>query len=171
MSFVSLLDEGKIKEAKLALRNTVLSQDERKNIWKKILDRNSDTQLDTETLFWETVDTCYGTRDLIRDTSRLPGCVDTSHCHVYTLSAEDQGRVTRVVTVMAYNCPDIPYIPLVYPVSALLLMSGMSEEETYFYITSMVAPCHNINYFTQTKGGWDILCFSLKPLAQKYIVS
>ena len=92
MSFVSLLEEGKIKEAKLALRSTVLSQEERTAVWKKILDRNSDTQLDNETLFWETVDTCYGTRDLVRDTSRLPGCVDTSHCHVYSLSADDQVR-------------------------------------------------------------------------------
>ena len=47
------------------------------------------------------------------------------------LSDDDRARVARIVTVLAYNCPDIPYIPLIYPVSALFLMSGISEETTY----------------------------------------
>ena len=173
MSFSSLVEAGKAKEAKLILRNG-LPDSERQTVWKKILNvRCHGTGANNSDLYWDTVDTCYGTRTLSMDTSRLPGCVDTSHCHVYSLSEEDKARVTRLVTVLAYNCPDIPFIPLIYPVTSLFLVSGTSEEDTYDFITMMVAPpsSQNINYFTQTKSGWDVLCFSLKPLAQKYIVS
>ena len=38
-------------------------------------------------------------------------------------------------------------------------------------ITTMVSTGLDVTYFTQTRGGWDVLCFSLKPLAQKYVVT
>jgi len=164
-----LIQGGKGKEAKQSLR-TSLQQGDREDVWKKILEtRSHDGEFNSDSLYWDTVDTCYGTRTLSRDTSRLPGCVDTSHCHVYNLQDDDRARVARIVTVLAYNCPDIPYIPLIYPVSALFLMSGMSEETTYSCITTMVSTGLDVTYFTQTRGGWDVLCFSLKPLAQKYV--
>ena len=173
MSFSSLLEAGKTKEAKVLLRNS-LDQSQRKDVWKKILDcRSAGLQLDTRSLYWDTVDTCYGGRELPRDSFRLPGCVDMCHRHVYYLGKEDTARVSRLLTVLAYNCPDIPYIPLVYPVTALMLVTGFPEEETYEFISMMVSPPSDqkINYFTQTRGGWDVLCFSLTPLAKKYIVS
>ena len=175
MSFCALVDGGKTKEAKLLLRDSV-DAGQRLSIWKKILEVRSAgcPQLDTAALYWDTVDTCYGTRTL--DTggalARLPGCVDTAHVPAYSLSSEGAARVARLVTVLAYNCPDIPHLPLVFPSAALLLVAGAGEEEAYEVISMMVAPppAQNINYFTQTRGGWDVLCFSLKPLAQKYIV-
>ena len=176
MSFCALVDGGKTKEAKLLLRES-MEAGQRLTVWKKILEVRSAgcPQLDTAALYWDTVDTCYGTRTL--DTggarARLPGCVDTAHVPAYSLSAEGAARVARLVTVLAYNCPDIPHLPLVFPAAALLLVAGAGEEEAYEVISMMVAPppAQNINYFTQTRGGWDVLCFSLKPLAQKYIVS
>ena len=173
MSFLSLLEAGKLKEAKLSLRES-LEPNQRKDVWKKILElRTAGVQLDTSSLYWDTVDTCYGSRDLPRDSSRLPGCVDTSHIHVYSLGPDDRARVSRLVTVLSYNCPDIPYIPLIYPVTAVILVAGFTEEEAYEVIAMMVAPPReqNIKYFTQTRGGWDVLCFSLTSLANKYIVS
>ena len=175
MSFCALVDGGKTKEAKLLLRES-MEAGQRLTVWKKILEVRSAgcPQLDTAALYWDTVDTCYGTRTL--DTggarARLPGCVDTAHVPAYSLSAEGAARVARLVTVLAYNCPDIPHLPLVFPAAALLLVAGAGEEEAYEVISMMVAPppAQNINYFTQTRGGWDVLCFSLKPLAQKYIV-
>ena len=105
-----------------------LEQSQRKDVWKKILNlRIAGVQLDTSSLYWDTVDTCYGSRDLPRDSSRLPGCVDTCHSHVYSLGADDKARVSRLVTVLAYNCPDIPYIPLIYPVTSIILFSGFTE--------------------------------------------
>jgi len=174
MSFCALVDGGKTKEAKLLLRES-MEAGQRLTVWKKILEVRSAgcPQLDTAALYWDTVDTCYGTRTL--DTggarARLPGCVDTAHVPAYSLSAEGAARVARLVTVLAYNCPDIPHLPLVFPAAALLLVAGAGEEEAYEVISMMVAPppAQNINYFTQTRGGWDVLCFSLKPLAQKYI--
>ena len=51
------------------------------------------TQANTAALYWDTVDTCYGTRTLD------------------SLSAEGAAGVERLATVLAYNCPDIPHLP------------------------------------------------------------
>ena len=171
MSFSSLVDAGKHKEAKLLLRN-FLNLSERETVWRKILEiRSSGTVVDTDSLYWDTVDTCYGSRTLNKDPTRVPGCVDTCHCHVYSLSSDDQARVSRIVTVLAYNCPDIPYIPLLYPVTSLLMLAGLSEEYVYSYISMMVAPSpdQKIKYFTQTRTGWDVFSCSLRSLALKYV--
>jgi len=176
-TFCKLLDEGKEKEAKLALRGTNQSgaslDQQRETNWKRILEvRTAGSQFSSSSLYWDTVQTCYGTTTLSTENmTRLPGCVDTSHCHSYGLDKTGQATVARLVTVLAYNSPDVPYIPLLYPITSVLLKQGISEEDCYSYITMLVAPPsnQNISYFTQSKSGWDILCFAFKPLAQKYV--
>ena len=86
------------------------------------------------------MDTCYGTRTLD------------------SLSAEGAAGVERLATVLAYNCPDIPHLPLVFPAAALLLVAGASEEEACEVMMVAPPPAQNISYFTQTRGGWDVLC-------------
>ena len=121
------------------------------------------------------MDACYGERtlSLSQDWRRgLPSCVDPSHCPHYGLSDQQTGKVCRVLTVFSYNNPDIPYLPLLQPLTSLLLLAGLAEEEAYSFLSMLVSPPPglNINYFTQTRSGWDVLCFSLKPLAVKYVV-
>eukprot|EP00092_Neocalanus_flemingeri_P037875 GFUD01041228.1.p1 GENE.GFUD01041228.1~~GFUD01041228.1.p1 ORF type:complete len:554 (-),score=152.51 GFUD01041228.1:339-2000(-) len=175
--FCRLLDEGKEKEAKLALRGTTESgaslEQQREANWRKILQvRTAGAQFSSSSLYWDTVQTCYGTTTLSNvSSSRLPGCVDTNHCPSYGLDQTGKATVARLVTVLAYNSPDVPFIPLLYPITSVLLKQNICEEDCYSYITMLVAPpsSQNISYFTQSKSGWDILCFALKPLAQKYV--
>jgi len=178
--FCNLLDEGKDKEAKLALRGTTESGaslgQQREANWKRILEvRTAGSQFSCSSLYWDTVQTCYGTIDtatLSKESStRLPGCVDTGHCHSYGLNQAGLAIVGRLVTVLAYNCPDMPFIPLLYPITSVLVKQGITEEDCYSFITMLVAPhsSQNISYFTQSRSGWDILCFALKPLAHKYV--
>lgn len=56
----------------------------------------------------------------------LPPFVDSTHCLPYHLTRKGRAVADRVVTVLAYACPDITYSPTLYPITALLLhfMSG-----------------------------------------------
>jgi len=172
-TFSKLIAEGKGKDAKIWLRteSSVSLEKERKAVWKQILQiRTSGSQFSSSSLYWDTVQTCYGSTDLPTETSRLPGCVDTNHCSSYGLDHAGRATVARLVTVLAYNT-DLPYIPFIYPITAILVKQGVSEEDCYSFITMLVAPptSQNISYLTQSKSGWDVLCFALKPLAQKYV--
>ena len=135
----------------------------------------SEEEFHCSSLYWDTVDDCYGERTLRLSPDwrrRLPQCFDPQHCPQYGLSDEQTGQVCRALTVFSFNNPDISYLPLLYPVTSLMIQAGLSEEETYSFLSMLVSPASglNINYFTQTRSGWDVLCFSFKPLAVKYVV-
>ena len=173
-SLCSLLAEGKQKEAKVLLRSS-LGQQERSSVWKAMLEVRATEEFNCSSLYWDTVDACYGERTLSLDQDwrrRLPSCVEAEHCPHYGLSDQQTGQVCRVLTVFSFNNPDIPFLPLLHPVISLLLLAGLAEEEAYSFLSMLVSPppSLNINYFTQTRSGWDVLCFSLKPLAVKYVV-
>lgn len=57
----------------------------------------------------------------------LPPFVDPTHCLPYYLTRKGRAVADRVVSVLAYVCPDITYSPTIYPIAAILLhfMSGM----------------------------------------------
>lgn len=170
----SLLAEGKQKDAKVLIRSS-LGQQERASAWKAILEVRASEEFNCCSLYWDTVDACYGERTLSLSQDwrrRLPSCVETSHCPQYGLSDQQTGEVCRVLTVFSFNNPDVPYLPLLHPITSLLLLAGLTEEEAYSFLSMLVSPSSslNINYFTQTRSGWDVLCFSLKPLAVKYVV-
>jgi len=171
--FCKLLDEGKEKEAKQVLRSggeTV--EEERSKNWEKILAyRTAGSQFSSSSLYWETVETCYGSTTLSMDSTRLPSCVATKHCPVYGLDKQGSAVVNRLVTVLAYNNPAVTFAPLLYPITSVLIKQGISEEDTYSYITMIVAPPSDqkISYFTLSAGGWEVLCYSLKSLARKYV--
>lgn len=56
----------------------------------------------------------------------LPPFVDPTHCLPYYLTRKGRAVADRVVSVLAYVCPDITYSPTLYPIAAILLhfMSG-----------------------------------------------
>ena len=172
--FCKLVDEGKVKEAKQVLRGggETVEEDRNKN-WEKILAyRTAGSQFSSSSLYWETVETCYGSTTLSLESTRLPTCVATKHCPVYGLDKQGGAVVNRLVTVLAYNNPAVTFAPLLYPITSVLIKQGISEEDTYSYITMIVAPPSDqkISYFTLSAGGWDVLCYSLKSLARKYVV-
>jgi len=171
--FCKLVEDGKEKEAKQALRGGEANYEtERLQNWKKILElRTAGSKFDSSSLYWETVQTCYGTTSLSMESTRLPACVATKHCPVYGLDQNGRALVNRLVTVLAYNSPAVTFAPLLYPITSVLIKQGLSEEDTYSYITMIVAPppAQKVSYFTLSTAGWDILCYSLQPLARKYV--
>jgi len=171
--FCKLLDEGKEKEAKQVLRGGgEIVEEERNKNWEKILAyRTAGSQFSSSSLYWETVETCYGSTTLSMDSTRLPTCVATKHCPVYGLDKQGSAVVNRLVTVLAYNNPAVTFAPLLYPITSVLTKQGISEEDTYSYITMIVAPPSDqkISYFTLSASGWEVLCYSLKSLARKYV--
>lgn len=56
----------------------------------------------------------------------LPAFVDATHCLPYHLTSTGRAVADRIVNVLGYDCPDITYSPVLYPITSLLLhfMSG-----------------------------------------------
>ena len=68
----------------------------------------------------------FGTTELPDKPIMLPPFVDPTHCLPYYLTRKGRAVADRVVSVLAYVCPDITYSPTIYPIAAILLhfMSG-----------------------------------------------
>lgn len=68
----------------------------------------------------------FGTTELPEKPIMLPPFVDSTHCLPYYLTRKGRAVADRVVSVLAYVCPDITYSPTIYPIAAILLhfMSG-----------------------------------------------
>ena len=54
------------------------------------------------------------------------------HCTALHCIALQHARITNVV---AYNSPDAPYLPLLYPVAGQLLEAGLEEEQVLCFLT------------------------------------
>lgn len=78
----------------------------------------------------------FGTTELPEKPIMLPPFVDSTHCLPYHLTRKGRSVADRVVTVLAYACPDITYSPSLYPITALLLhfMSGKYLIDTFFKV-------------------------------------
>ena len=54
------------------------------------------------------------------------------HCTALHCTAPHHARITNVV---AYNSPDAPYLPLLYPVAGQLLEAGLEEEQVLCFLS------------------------------------
>lgn len=74
----------------------------------------------------------FGTTELPEKPIMLPPFVDSKHCLPYYLTKKGRAVADRVVSVLAYVCPDITYSPTIYPIAAILLhfMSGKYCRKT-----------------------------------------
>lgn len=73
----------------------------------------------------------FGTTELPEKPIMLPPFVDSTHCLPYYLTRKGRAVADRVVSVLAYVCPDITYSPTIYPIAAILLhfMSGECAQQ------------------------------------------
>lgn len=89
----------------------------------------------------------------------LPPFVDSTHCLPYHLTRKGRAVADRVVTVLAYACPDITYSPALYPITALLLhfMSGkilkiyLKKKKCLLY-TKYLVIIEYLNYFNNMES-------------------
>lgn len=68
----------------------------------------------------------FGTTELSEKPIMLPAFVDATHCLPYHLTRTGRAVADRIVNVLGYDCPDITYSPVLYPIVSILLhfMSG-----------------------------------------------
>lgn len=74
----------------------------------------------TAGLYHDTIQTCFGTQDLLAEEIGLPSCVEQKLTSCFHLSQHGKLTVARILTCFAYNQPDIQYCPMLYPVASIL---------------------------------------------------
>ena len=70
----------------------------------------------TASLYQDTVQTCFGTQELLAEEIGLPSCVEHKLTTNYFLNNVGKLTVARILTCFAYNQPDIQYCPMLYPI-------------------------------------------------------
>lgn len=85
---------------------------------------------------WYLILQVFGTTELPDKPIMLPPFVDSTHCLPYYLTRKGRAVADRVVSVLAYVCPDITFSPTIYPIAAILLhfMSGKWNSIPFFSI-------------------------------------
>jgi len=163
----TLFEQARLKEAKNLLRYQPTK--DYAATWKAIIDYHTRScPIDSASIYWDTVQTCFGSTDLEDCRDRTPKCVDTEHLPHYALSQDMKDQVCRLVTCFAYNSPDIPFSPLLYACAAIL-RTHLSEEDSFAALSVFAEPPKGIQFLTQTRKSWDIMCNTLYPLAQKFL--
>ena len=74
----------------------------------------------TASLYQDTVQTCFGTQELLAEEIGLPSCVEHKLTTNYFLNNVGKLTVARILTCFAYNQPDIQYCPMLYPIASIL---------------------------------------------------
>lgn len=86
----------------------------------------------------------FGTTELPEKPIMLPPFVDSTHCLPYHLTRKGRAVADRVVTVLAYACPDITYSPTLYPITALLLHFMSGEFRVVFFPSCVCLSCGSL---------------------------
>jgi hypothetical protein len=83
----------------------------------------------TAGLYHDTIQTCFGTQELISEEIGLPSCIDHNHTNSYYLNSLGKVSVARLLTCFSYNQPDLQYCPMLYPIASILrhFMSGKQK--------------------------------------------
>lgn len=168
--FCVLLKEA--REAKAALRGAggdlgKVAGDRAAGL-RALLKARSKGECDNSVIYWDTVETCFGSRDL-NPAAPLPGCVEPTFTPHHSLDSNVLAQLARLLNVVAYNAPDAPYVPLLHPIAGLLLEAGLTEEEVHEACCVLLAPPTGFTYVTQSRAGWETLRAALRPLARQYV--
>jgi len=94
--------------------------------------------------------------------NQLPSFVDRSNMIQHYLNDGGVKAVCRVLSVVAYERPDITYSPLLFTLTAILL-HYLDEAACYTCISSLVASKHR--YFAQTVISYEAQTLTLSELA------
>ena len=73
----------------------------------------------TAQLYHETIQSCYGTKELSSEDVGLPSCVEPKMTQSFFLSNHGKLTVARIMTCFAYNQPDIQYCPMLHPIASI----------------------------------------------------
>lgn len=96
----------------------------------------------------------------------LPAFVDAAHCLPYHLTRTGRAVADRIVNVLGYDCPDITYSPVLYPITSILL-HFMSEEEAYHCLAALVGSKDKV-FINQTKLLHEVTWKTVMQIAKKH---
>ncbi|XP_055304380.1 GTPase-activating protein skywalker isoform X2 [Sitodiplosis mosellana] len=167
----ALLSQGKKREVKLLIRDNAwpINSTIRAQLWPAICSQHQVGKSMLEGYYWDMVNQVFGTTELPDKPIMLPPFVDPTHCLPYYLTRKGRAVADRVVSVLAYVCPDITYSPTIYPIAAILL-HFMSEEECYHCLANLVAAKEKV-FITQTKLLYEVTWKTVMQIAKKHAKS
>ncbi|KAL7739700.1 hypothetical protein ACLKA6_012684 [Drosophila palustris] len=166
-----LLQLGKKHIVKSILRENSwpINSPIRSQLWPTLCAQHLTKQNMLDGFYWEMVHQVFGTTELSEKPIMLPAFVDATHCLPYHLTATGRAVADRIVNVLGYDCPDITYSPVLYPITSLLL-HFMSEEEAYLCLAGLVGSKEK-TFINQTKLQHEVTWKTVMQIAKKHAKS
>ncbi|XP_055839132.1 GTPase-activating protein skywalker isoform X9 [Episyrphus balteatus] len=163
-----LILQGKKREVKSILRENAwpINSPIRSQLWPALCAQHQTKQNMLDGFYWEMVHQVFGTTELSEKPIMLPAFVDSAHCLPYHLTRTGRAVADRIVNVLGYDCPDITFSPVLYPITSILL-HFMSEEEAYHCLASLVA-CKEKVFINQTKLLHEVTWKTVMQIAKKH---
>ncbi|KPU74460.1 uncharacterized protein Dana_GF24274, isoform H [Drosophila ananassae] len=166
-----LLQQGKKRDVKNILRENSwpINSPIRSQLWPTLCGQHQTKQQMLDGFYWEMVHQVFGTTELSEKPIMLPAFVDATHCLPYHLTSTGRAVADRIVNVLGYDCPDITYSPVLYPITSILL-HFMSEEEAYICLAGLVGSKEKV-FINQTKLQHEVTWKTVMQIAKKHTKS
>ncbi|XP_030241966.1 GTPase-activating protein skywalker isoform X9 [Drosophila navojoa] len=166
-----LLQQNKKRDVKNILRENSwpINSPIRSQLWPALCAQHLTKQNIVDGFYWEMVHQVFGTTELSEKPIMLPAFVDATHCLPYHLTSTGRAVADRIVNVLGYDCPDITYSPVLYPITSLLL-HFMSEEEAYLCLAGLVGSKEK-TFINQTKLQHEVTWKTVMQIAKKHTKS
>ncbi|XP_016939993.1 GTPase-activating protein skywalker isoform X9 [Drosophila suzukii] len=166
-----LLQQGKKRDVKNILRENSwpINSPIRSQLWPMLCGQHQTKQQMLDGFYWEMVHQVFGTTELSEKPIMLPAFVDATHCLPYHLTSTGRAVADRIVNVLGYDCPDITYSPVLYPITSILL-HFMSEEEAYMCLAGLVGSKEKV-FINQTKLQHEVTWKTVMQIAKKHTKS
>ncbi|XP_017082398.1 GTPase-activating protein skywalker isoform X12 [Drosophila eugracilis] len=166
-----LLQQGKKRDVKNILRENSwpINSPIRSQLWPMLCAQHQTKQQMLDGFYWEMVHQVFGTTELSEKPIMLPAFVDATHCLPYHLTSTGRAVADRIVNVLGYDCPDITYSPVLYPITSILL-HFMSEEEAYICLAGLVGSKEKV-FINQTKLQHEVTWKTVMQIAKKHTKS
>lgn len=163
-----LLQQGKKREIKSIIRENAwpMNSPIRSQLWPALCTQHQIKQNMLDGFYWEMVHQVFGTTELSEKPIMLPAFVDAAHCLPYHLTRTGRAVADRIVNVLGYDCPDITYSPVLYPITSILL-HFMSEEEAYHCLAALVDSKDKV-FINQTKLLHEVTWKTVMQIAKKH---
>jgi len=119
----------------------------------------------TAGFYQDTIQTCFGTKELPPEDTGLPNCVDVQHMNSYYLNKTGKGSIIRILTCFAYNHPDLQYSPMLYPIASII-RHFLTEEDTYGFLAIMAS--RRSKYLFTSKMQFEVASVTAYELSKNF---